>query len=153
MKTFTDVGGRTWSVVVNVAAVKRVRDLLGLDPLEIDKFFPKVLGDLVTACDVLYAVCKPEADARGISDSDFGAALAGDVIETAVRALVEELIDFFPRSEVRTSLRAAVARFWRVMEAVAQRASAQAEAETDELPPEVEAALKSAGVSSTSSPA
>ena len=35
MKTFTDTAGRAWDVVVNVDTIKRVRDLLGVNLLDI----------------------------------------------------------------------------------------------------------------------
>ena len=31
MRTFTDNAGRTWTIQVNVTAVKRVRGLVGID--------------------------------------------------------------------------------------------------------------------------
>ena len=49
--------------------------------------------------DVLYAVCKPQADKLGITDEDFGEAMAGDTIEHATTALLEEVINFFPESK------------------------------------------------------
>jgi hypothetical protein len=46
---------------------------------------------------VIYAVCKPEADTKNVSDVDFGRAMAGDAIDAATTALLEELVDFFPQ--------------------------------------------------------
>ena len=73
----------------------------------------KLAGDLSTdpvlMCDILFAVCKPEADQRGLSAEDFGCGLAGDAIEFATDALLEEITDFFPRSR-RQLLSAVLAR-------------------------------------------
>ena len=98
MKTFTDNAGRTWTVVVNVDAIKRVRGLLSVDLLSIVEgtLIDRLIRDPVLLCDIVYAVCKPEADARGISDEEFGRSMAGDAIEHATTALLEELVDFFP---------------------------------------------------------
>ena len=52
-------------------------------------------------CDVVYAACTPEADARSVTDEDFGRAMAGDAIELATTALLEELVDFFPLGKRR----------------------------------------------------
>ena len=56
----------------------------------------KLINDPILLCDVIYCVCMEEADSRGVSDEDFGRAMAGDAIELATTALLEELVDFFP---------------------------------------------------------
>lgn len=106
MKTFTDSLGRTWSVVVNVATIKRVRNLCNVDLASIVEFeqdskpsmnlFEKLSSDPVLLVDVLYAVCKPECEQKNVSDEDFGASMGGDSIEQATDALLEGIIDFFP---------------------------------------------------------
>ena len=109
MKSFTDNLGRTWTLVVNVAAIKRVRALCGVDLnaiVEIDKnnnptaeLLERLSTDPVLLVDVLYAVCKTECDQKGVSDEDFGAAMAGDAIEQATAALLDEVVDFFPTAK------------------------------------------------------
>jgi len=110
MKTFTDTTGRTWDVVVNVDTIKRVRDLLGVNLLGIvepgNDLVDRLAEDVILVCDVLFAVVKPQATERNVSDADFGRALSGDVIDVATTALLEELIDFFP-SRRRAILRQA----------------------------------------------
>jgi hypothetical protein len=58
MRTFTDNAGRTWIVQVNVAAIKRVRGLLGVDLYKLldDGFqaLAKLVSDPVQLADVLY---------------------------------------------------------------------------------------------------
>ena len=99
MKTFVDNAGRTWTVAINVDAIKRVRDLAQVNLLEVieGKLLERLIGDPVLLCDVIYAVCKPEADAKTITDVDFGRAMAGDAIDLATQSLLEELVDFFPQ--------------------------------------------------------
>ena len=110
MKSFTDSLGRAWTLVVNVATIKRVRALCGVDLntiVEVEdgkpsaKLLEKLSSDPVLLVDVLYAVCKPECDQRGVSDEDFGAAMAGDSVEAATDALLDEVIDFFPETKRR----------------------------------------------------
>ncbi len=106
MKTFTDNTGRTWTLSVTVGTIKRVRALCGVDLANIITIVPgekpkvdlleQLATDPVLLVDVLYAVCKPEADSRGVTDEDFGRAMAGDAIEFATGALLDEVIDFFP---------------------------------------------------------
>ena len=109
MKSFTDNKGRTWTLEVTVATVKRVRGLCKIDLnsiVELDKnnkpsaeLLERLSSDPVLLVDVLYAVCKPQADKQNISDEDFGEAMAGDAIEHATTALLEEVINFFPESK------------------------------------------------------
>ena len=99
MKTFADSAGRTWTVAINVDAIKRVKGLLSvnlLDAIE-GKLLERLVADPVLLCDVLFALCKPQADAQKVSDEDFGRAMAGDAIDTATTALLEELVSFFPK--------------------------------------------------------
>ncbi len=109
MKSFTDNTGRAWMLAVTVGTIKRVRALCGVDlaniiTLEAGKqpkvdLLERLASDPVLLVDVLYAVCKPEADAKNITDEEFGRAMAGDAIELATAALLDEVIDFFPEAK------------------------------------------------------
>jgi hypothetical protein len=123
VKTFNDNAGRTWTVTVNVDAVKRVKSLLAVNLMEAveGKLLERLVSDPVLLCDVIYAVCKPEADAKGVSDADFGRAMAGDAIDLATTALLEELVDFFPLAR-RQLLRKALEKL-RKLESMAFQAA------------------------------
>ena len=101
MKTFADNAARTWAITVNVAAVKRVRELLQVNLLEIAdqkaRLLERLVDDPCLLCDILYCLVKPEADAKNITDEDFGRALAGDALGAATDALLSEIADFFPK--------------------------------------------------------
>jgi len=99
MSSFKDNQGRSWQIAVTINTVKRVRSLLDIDLLAIvdGKLLERLVNDPVLLVDVLYAVVKPYADEEGISDADFGDALAGDAIDAATTALLEGLADFFPQ--------------------------------------------------------
>lgn len=103
MHTFSDATGRTWSVAITVDTIKRVRALVQVDLLEAvsGTLLERLASDPVLLCDVLFAAVKTEADARQVSDVDFGRAMAGDAIEQATRALLEDLVDFFPQPKRR----------------------------------------------------
>ena len=120
MRTFTDNAGRTWTVALNVAAIKRVRDLAKVDLLDLagGQVIEKLVVDPVTLCDVLFAVCKTQADLAQVTDIQFGEAMAGDAIELASKALIEELIQFFPNARER----AALSRVVQTMDAAMDRA-------------------------------
>lgn len=108
MKTFTDNANRSWDVEINVATIKRVRDLApgGVDLLDIveGKLIEKLISDPVLLCDIIYIICKPQADERSVSDEQFGQAMAGDAIEHATTALLEELVSFSPSPRDRANL-------------------------------------------------
>lgn len=99
--------------MINVTAAKRVHGLIGVNLYELvdDGFRPlsELISNPIRLSDVLYALCKDEADAREIGDEDFGRAMAGDVLTLAADAFVEELIDFFPDARTRAILRKVVA--------------------------------------------
>jgi hypothetical protein len=101
MKTFTDSQGRTWSLVINVSAIKRVRDVLGVDLLDVanGELLSRLADDPCVLVDVLFALCKPEADAKNITDEDFGRGMVGGVLDEASSALMKELLDFFPSAQ------------------------------------------------------
>jgi hypothetical protein len=106
MKSFTDNAGRSWSVEVNVAALKRVKGLAGVDLLEVldGTLIDRLIRDPVLLCDVLYAACKPDADQHGVTDEEFGRAMAGDAIEHATGALLDEIVSFCPSPRDRAAL-------------------------------------------------
>jgi hypothetical protein len=118
MQTFRDNAGRTWAVSVDVAAIKRVRALAGFDLLSImdGKAVDRLIADPVLLCDVLCAVCRPEAERLGVTDEDFGRAMAGDAIDHATQALLEELVSFCPNPRDRKRLRKFVTTMWTTME-------------------------------------
>ncbi len=152
MRTFTDNAGRTWTVAINVDAIKRVRDLLSVDLLEIldGKLIEKLIRDPVLLCDVVYAVCKPEADAKSVSDEEFGRAMAGDAIEHATKALLEDLVGFSPSPRDRANLQRVLATTWNVMDRA--RDLVEKRLESGELEKVVERALATAGSSSGAAP-
>src|SRR5699024_8209727 len=100
-------------------------------------------------CDVVYAVCKPQADTKSIGDEDFGRAMGGDAIDAAADALLEELIDFFPKGR-RTLLRTALSKLNRLNEMTIQ--SAMDRIESPELEERIKAELARLNGSSGSAP-
>jgi hypothetical protein len=132
MRTFKDGSGRTWTLAINVDAIKRVRGLIGVNLLEIidgreGKLLERLMTDPVLLVDVVFAVCKPEADKAGVSNEDFGRSMAGDAIELATTALLEELVDFFPSRRDRQRLQKVLGRFWNLIEKVHDKLDARAD--------------------------
>lgn len=100
MHTFIDNASRTWSLSINVEAIKRVRQALDVNLLDAveGKLIERLVGDPILLCDVIYVLCQQEAESRNISDEEFGRAMAGDAIDAATTSLLEELVAFFPKA-------------------------------------------------------
>jgi len=100
MAKFTDSAGRSWEPEVNVVTIGRVRDGLKINLLELllpNSTLAEKLNDPCLLVDVLYLLCKDDADARGLSDIEFGKAQTMDGIEDAWSAVLEGLVLFSPR--------------------------------------------------------
>ena len=104
MQSFRDNKGRIWELTINVATMKRVRALCNVDLYKViddggeprSELLTKLYNDPILLVDVIYAVCKPAADRLAVSDIDFGEAMAGDAVDAAANALLDELVGFFP---------------------------------------------------------
>ncbi len=107
MKTFKDNAGNAWTVEINIAALKRIRSLTGTDLLDVisgGDLLERLMRDPVLLCDILYALVKPQADQKQLTDETFGAAMAGDAIDAATAALLDELVAFCPSPRDRANL-------------------------------------------------
>lgn len=136
MHTFKDNVGRTWTLVIHVLAVKRCRaicqvDLYGL----VDERFQgldKLLSDPASLADVLYCLCKDEAEKNAITEDEFYRSLAGDSLELAADAFLQELTDFFPDPRVRAGLQ----KIWTKSRTVRDRLLDLAEIQLAEIDPD-----------------
>lgn len=155
-KTFTDNKSRIWTVEFNVTVAKRIRALLDIDPLSAEpgKDLATVINDPIMLADVLYVVCKPQADAAGVTDEQFGEGLAGDAINAATAALMEAYIGFFSDPRKRDLMN----RSWiktregeaKLLEASRPMVEAAIDEAVEKAQQEIAAVL---GKASTSSPA
>ena len=96
---FADTKKRSWSLAINTATIKRVKEALGVNLMDAvgGQLIDKIAADPALFADVLFVLVKPQADAAGVSDVDFGEALAGDEIESASLAFINAMVDFFPK--------------------------------------------------------
>lgn len=108
MARFTDTSGRPWDVRIDINAIRRVRDALGIDLAKIlasPDALAALYSDVVQLVDAIYLICKPQADVASVSDIQFGEGLCGDVLGAAIEAFEQAAIDFLPESRRRTLLR------------------------------------------------
>ena len=129
MHSFKDTEGREWLVIVRTGEIKRMRDMAGVDVLSGDgQAFNELAQNPECVANALYAVCKKQADERNIDCETFCDYIYGDVIETATSALLDAIVDFFPKAR-RQILIKALAKI-RAMQNLALQ---QAEKELDEV--------------------
>lgn len=105
--TFTDAAGDSWRVIVTIGKIKAVRQLVNDDTGKSVDLFEYVNDNLayrlyidpVLLADVLWVLCKDEAEGRKIDKSAFLDRLNGETLEVAELAFEEAFIDFFPKSQ------------------------------------------------------
>jgi hypothetical protein len=153
MRTFKDNAGRTWTVSVEVDAIRRVRSALdvNLTSAAFSELLQQLLSDPVLLCDVIYVLCKPEAERQNVSDVEFGRAMAGDAIEHGTKALLEELANFTPNPRDRARVQRVLKTLYQLAEMSRDKVESSIEHETEKLLSRVE--LATYGRSSGSSPA
>lgn len=106
MRIFKDNKGKTWTVEVNVLTIKKIRAHCNVNLLDVldlnqgaDSLLAKLADDPVLLADILYAICVPEQDQNADTEAAFMTAIAGDVVDQATWALMEEIADFFPKAK------------------------------------------------------
>lgn len=99
MKLFKDTEGREWQISLTIGSIKRVKDLLNINLLEPEVGDPPLLQRLGTDDELLintiFALIKPKADERQVSDVQFAESMGGESMLKAQTAFYEELQDFF----------------------------------------------------------
>ena len=122
MRLFQDIKGEGWQLEINTTVIKRVKSLLDVNLLSLaDNNFAlldRLSTDLVLLVDVLYVVCRDQANERNITDEEFGRRMAGDQIITARDVLIEELVDFFPDARRRAMMKTVTQKARELTEAI-----------------------------------
>ncbi|WP_442511649.1 hypothetical protein SH528x_003334 [Novipirellula sp. SH528] len=109
MQKFIDRRGRVWIVDIDNTTLRRVKaltDVRLLDAIDGD-LITQLSSDPLLLGDVLFAICKPQADQQDVDDEAFAEGLAGDAIDEACKAVVDALIAYFPESRRRLLRKAA----------------------------------------------
>jgi hypothetical protein len=99
MAKFKTLDGREWLVEVNYLTVKRVRDLCGVNVLDICNLDKETLSgwvaDDLKVLEVICAVVRPQLATLDMADDEFFSACDGGVLKEAVERLVDQVSDFF----------------------------------------------------------
>ena len=134
---FIDANNRSWVPEINVVTIGRVRSALDINLLELlvpDNKLAERLTDPCLLVDIIYLLCKDEADRLAIDATEFGRSMTPDGIEDAWAAILEGIVLFSPRG-----LRPAHQRI--LEKAKAYQAAAAAKIKTLVAGPEFDAML------------
>lgn len=170
MREFRDNEGRPWMVAITVASAERVRGLVTVDVTEdveqpdgtVKRQTRQAPFDLIDTTniaqtlqvlrsqygkvgEVLYAICRKQADDKKIDRESFLDGLKGDAIEAGVKAIEEELVDFFP-PRLRTMVGLLASRMTELADDLAAKAERGLREAT------VEQMLAQSGIASTKPP-
>lgn len=127
------VGGKDWMLRIDAPSILAIRSEHSIDLGGVE-CFDALTVDSVKCQQVIWSLCRKQAESAGISEASFFELLAdGDVGEQAALQLFEAVIDFFPSSQ-RAGLRKMLAANWEAVQAagemVAQRVEAEASSGT-----------------------
>ncbi|MGC1272798.1 MAG: hypothetical protein WBC44_03760 [Planctomycetaceae bacterium] len=123
MQTFFDADSRMWTVDISLAEIRDVKRQLGIDLLDVgnETLFARLVQDPELIVDVLHVVLGSQCDEKGVEAVTFARAMRGNTLDDASRALLESLVDFFPRRR-REVLRAALRKTNRWLQTTADHA-------------------------------
>lgn len=132
MATFKSRGGREWAVVVNVDAIRKVRQETGYDLAQIfTSEGMNGLRDVVLLVDVLASLLSGQIEKQGLTLESFGQLFDGETLEAASNALLEASVDFLPLGR-----REVIRKLWSKADEVATAATELVGAEIASLTPE-----------------
>ena len=143
MPSFLDASGREWNVTITVEELAAVKDSLDvhltkLVDEDITKLFALV-ADPIECVNVLWVICKSQAEARGIDQKQFARGFAGESFELAGRCLIRAVFNFFQPSRRDPLIRLVEKTEQAMDQAMAQAAKKIDEISTDTIAKEMEA--------------
>ena len=96
MKSFTDEQGREWSLRLTLNTDRRVFEAVGvyLSDLSDEPTLDRICNEMVLLGDIVWVMIEKQAAERGLSKNDFLEDLRGDVLESALEAVIQETLDF-----------------------------------------------------------
>tara|TARA_Y100001973_G_scaffold106824_1_gene188484 strand:- start:10753 stop:11283 length:531 start_codon:yes stop_codon:yes gene_type:complete len=108
MRDFKDDEGRPWQIALTVASALRIKQNVNItvdgkevpfdivDVQNLSIAMQVLRGNYAALAESIYYICIAQADKKNIDKEQFLEGMRGDCLETAGKALEEELIDFFP---------------------------------------------------------
>lgn len=136
VSTFATTDGTRFLVPVNYLTVKRVRELCGVNVLDIlgpGEQLSGFLADDVKLLEVVCAIVRPQLKELDWGDDQFFSVVDGEVIRAATNCLIDEVTEFFPEprkglvAKVIAKVRAATTAMEAKQVAAAEAAISQAD--------------------------
>jgi len=116
-KTFKDLEGRVWHLRLDVNLAERIKETVGIDFLTLlnrdNQTLQRLATDLRGLVDTLWLMCGSQNQSvrvrgeeryeyRLLQPDEFAAGLDGDVLDNATTALLQAVVDFFPKAQRQT---------------------------------------------------
>ena len=137
MRTFKDAQDREWTIDLNIASVRALRDrasrvesLKNVDLLDYAGVLLSV-SDPFFAADLLFETVRDQAEERGVNAEDFGASLRGKILFDAIAEWSAEYLDFFPEPTAKEKAQALVEKSAKAREALFEKICFAATKELD----------------------
>lgn len=105
MAVYTDSNKNEWPLDIVTRTVKEVKkNVKDADGQPVDlmscvtgNLTFKLMTDPCLLVDILWTICKPYAETKGLTYDQFATAHKGEVLDAALGAFIEALGDFFPK--------------------------------------------------------
>ena len=108
MAKFKDGNGDEWEIRITAGHLRPLREDFGIDLRDTlkpgESTLVNILGDPEQFMRVVYSLCEPQVEKRGLTPEQFAYRFDGDTLEAAAVALFGAINDFF---RVRTGEKAA----------------------------------------------
>ena len=137
MRTFKDSQDREWTIDLNIASVRalreraaRVESLKNVDLLDYAGVLLSV-SDPFFAADLLFETVRDQAEERGVNAEDFGASLRGKILFDAIAEWSAEYLDFFPEPTAKEKAQKLVEKSAKAREALFEKICYAATKELD----------------------
>lgn len=157
-KTFRDDLNREWTLAITTETLLRIHDVLGFtfdslisrpdqkDPEKAAEPLYDFLEDSVLFARVLWLIVQPDAEKKGITESQFHSGFIGEGSKAAISAFLQALADFSRHPAKKMVIRGVMER-WKAM-LIAERKANEltnkliAEMTPEKVEQEIEARLK-----------
>ena len=97
VSAFKDNTGREWILRIDPIVLGDLRKELDVDLGKLDQgTMQRLADDICLLVDVLWVICREQAEAASITDRQFGRSIYGDSIDSATTALLDAIADFSP---------------------------------------------------------
>ena len=137
MRTFKDSQDREWTIDLNIASVRALREraarvdsLKNVDLLDYAGVLLSV-SDPFFAADLLFETVRDQAEERGVNAEEFGASLRGKILFDAISEWSAEYLDFFPEPTAKEKAQALVEKSAKAREALFEKICYAATKELD----------------------